>query len=325
MADPTITRRRLMLGLSAAAAAAGVGAIVGRELRQPEATVFGLRCATYEEDLVGRIREGIAAFPSFKAKIPGSRVVLKPNLVEVHADRPVNTDPRLILAAIEAFRKEGAKNVVVAEGPGHLRDTDAVLEASGLGRMLREQKVTYVDLNVDDAVELVPVAGYTKLPKLPVARMIMQADLVVSMPKLKTHHWAGVTLSMKNLFGTVPGRVFGWPKNPLHWAGVDNSVAELWSSIRPAFTIVDGVVGMEGDGPIMGVAVPHGILLFGDNLPAVDATATRLMGLRPEKVRSIRLSLAAGGTTSAWRILRIGDELPVHPYAVLASWTHLKA
>ncbi len=323
MTDPT--RRRLLLGFSALMAAGGVGGLLRRELRQPEATVFGLRCASYVEDMVGRVREGIAAFPAFQAKISGARVVLKPNLVEVHADRPVNTDPRLILAVIEAFRKEGAKQVVVAEGPGHLRDTDAVLEASGLGRMLREQRVRYVDLNVDDAVELVPVVGFTKLPKLPVARTIMQADLVVSMPKLKTHHWAGVTLSMKNLFGTVPGRVFGWPKNPLHWAGVDNSVAELWSSIRPSFTIVDGVVGMEGDGPIMGSAVPHGILLFGDDLPAVDATATRLMGLRPEKVRSLRLARAGGGTTSEWRILRLGDQLPVRPYDVLPAWKELKA
>ena len=81
---------------------------------------------------------------------------------------------------------------------------------------------------------------------------LKRADLVVSLPKLKTHHWAGVTLAMKNLFGVMPGVAYGWPKNVLHHAGIPGSILDINAAVKPALAIVDGIVGMEGDGPIMG-------------------------------------------------------------------------
>jgi uncharacterized protein (DUF362 family) len=316
--------RRAILGASAAAGL-GVAANVWEVLRQPKATVMGLRCPTYEEDLVGRIREGIRAFPRVMATVKGARVLLKPNLVEVHKDRPVNTDVRLIAAAVDAFYAEGAREVGVAEGPGHVRDSDALLYNSGLDQLLSERKVMYTDLNVDDWDEMPVPADFTGMGRIPVARSILSADLVVSMPKLKTHHWAGATLSMKNLFGTVPGVAVGWPKNRLHWAGLDASIVDLWSGIRPGFAIVDGIIGMEGDGPIMGSPVPHGLLLFGEHLPAVDATAARLMGLDPYKIKSLRMSASVGGTLAASRITQIGDVLEPRDYELVPLWTHLRA
>jgi uncharacterized protein (DUF362 family) len=107
---------------------------------------------------------------------------------------------------------------------------------------------------------------------------------VVSLPKLKTHHWAGMTCSMKNLFGTVPGAVYGWPKNLLHMRGIPASILDLVATIRPGLSIVDGVVGMEGDGPIMGQAKPLGLIAMGTDLPAVDATCARVIGIDPTKV-----------------------------------------
>ena len=100
---------------------------------------------------------------------------------------------------------------------------------------------------------------------------------------------------------------------------------DLWAAIRPGFAIVDGIVGMEGDGPIMGTAVPHGILLFGEHLPAVDAVAARLMGFEPDRVRSFALALPYGGTVSERRISRIGDALPTRRYDALEKWSHLRS
>ena len=316
--------RRALLGGAAALAVGSVGLAARRELAQPRARVLRLACPTYDDDLVGRIQQGLAAFPKVAAHTRGARVVLKPNLVEVHKDRPINTDPRFIAAVAAAFLEAGARSVTVAEGAGHARDSEYLLEHSGLGDRLRALGVPFVDLNVDDAVHVMPPGDLTAIGGLPVARTIMTADLVVSLPKLKTHHHVGVTLSMKNLFGTVPGHVFGWPKNPLHWAGIDNSVADLWSAIRPGFAIVDGIIGMEGDGPIMGTAVPAGVLLFSDDLPALDAAATRLMGLRPEGVRYLRHAVDLGGTTSARRIELLGDAVAVRPFQVLDLFDHLR-
>ncbi len=146
----------------------------------------------------------------------------------------------------------------------------------------------------------------------------------MSLPKLKTHHWAGATLSCKNLFGLVPGSVYGFPKNPLHWAGIDNSIADLWDTVRPAFAIVDGVVGMEGDGPIMGSPVPAGVVVMGDQCPAVDATAARLMGLDPHRIRHLWLTSWSGGTLSEGRIEVIGDAVARRDFQVLSQWEDLR-
>ena len=89
-------------------------------------------------------------------------------------------------------------------------------------------------------------------------RTALGADLLVSMPKMKTHHWVGATLAMKNLFGVVPGGVYGWPKNVLHWAGIDECIADLHAVFPRQFAIVDGIVGMEGNGPIQGAAKRRG-------------------------------------------------------------------
>jgi uncharacterized protein (DUF362 family) len=101
---------------------------------------------------------------------------------------------------------------------------------------------------------------------------------------MNTHHWAGGTLSMKNLFGVMPGIHYGWPKNVFHWEGIAQSIIDFNEAVKPAFAIVDGIVGMEGDGPIMGTPKHAGVLVIGRNLAAVDATCSRIMGIVPTKV-----------------------------------------
>jgi len=104
------------------------------------------------------------------------------------------------------------------------------------------------------------------------------------MPKLKTHHWVGVTMSLKNCFGCMPGRVYGWPKDVFHVRGIPESILDIVAAVRPSLTIVDGIVGMEGDGPIMGDPVASGVVVVSEDLVAADVTGARLMGMEPEKV-----------------------------------------
>ena len=114
--------------------------------------------------------------------------------------------------------------------------------------------------------------------------------MFISLPKLKTHHWAGATLSLKNLFGTLPGICYGWPKNELHWRGIQNSIVDIACTHTPHLAIVDGIVGMEGDGPLNGTARHVGALVMGTDLVAVDATCCRLMRLPPERVPTLVLA-----------------------------------
>lgn len=319
----SISRRSLLLG-AAAGAAASIGGFQGFQLlRQPRARVTTLRATSYDGELADLLTRGIQHYPETVARVRGARVVLKPNLVEWDPLRPINTDPRLVIAAAEAFRKLGAAEVVVAEGPGHQRDTELILEQTGLRPLLREGKLPFVDLNVDVPRRVVLPSNHTGLGTLQLGETVAGADVLVSLPKLKTHHWAGATLSMKNLFGTVPGSVYGWPKNPLHVAGIDRSIVDLWVALRPAFAIVDGIVGMEGDGPLRGSAVPMGVVVMGDQLPAVDATCARLMGLRPDALAYLRAATDHGGTLSEARISHEGDRVGPRRFALLPHLQHL--
>jgi uncharacterized protein (DUF362 family) len=240
-----------------------------------------LKAATYEQDLVSLIKHGIEAC---QLPVRDKTVLLKPNLVEFSDERPINTNALVVAAALEAFRSLGARQVIVGEGAGHRRDTELMVEATGLGEILRKSKTEFVDLNLDDVRKVALRSRFTGLPELYASKTLLGCDLVVSMPKLKTHHWVGTTLSMKNLFGCIPGAVYGWPKNLLHWCGIGESIVDICAALRPGFAIVDGIVGMEGDGPINGTAKPFGALIMGTDLVAVDATCARLMGIDPVQV-----------------------------------------
>jgi uncharacterized protein (DUF362 family) len=206
-------------------------------------------------------------------------------MVEYESNTAINTNPLVVAGAALAFRAAGAASVMVGEGPGHRRDMEYLVTQTGLYEHLRENRIAFIDLNQDDVAEVPLGSRFTGLDRLALPVELLQSDFIVSMPKLKTHHWAGITASMKNLFGTVPGAVYGWPKNILHRHGIDNSIVDLNTTIRPHFAIVDAVVAMEGDGPIMGRPRPVGFLAVGIDPVAVDATCARLIGLDPFRMR----------------------------------------
>lgn len=319
------SRRVVLAGGIGAAAGLGMASagLTLRYLRQPLTRVRVLRTSTYDDDFSDRIFEELRAFPRLLSKVPGARVLLKPNLVEARTDLPVTTEPALILAVAEAFLRHGAASVVVGEGPGHVRDIEAVLYGIGLVQGLAERGLPFVDLNIDEFVELRLPGGLSERP-VPVARSVVQADLLVSLPRAKTHHLVGVTLGMKNLFGTVPGAVWGWPKNSLHWLGIERSTVGLWSALQPDFTIVDGRVGMEGDGPVQGESIAHGVVVMGEQTCAVDATMARMMGIDPEALATFRLAVAYGGTVSAGRIHVEGDAPVIRKYKLPKGFSSIR-
>jgi uncharacterized protein (DUF362 family) len=254
----------------------------------PTGAVHIARAATYDAPLAHILA---TQFEHFRPHVPmaGKRVVLKPNLVEYHRDKVINTDPRVIDAVIQLCKKEGASEVVVAEGPGHWRNAQYLVKESGLGAVLEKHGVRFVDLNHDEPVKELNLGRLTGLEYLYLARTVMTADVFISLPKLKTHHWAGATLSLKNLFGTLPGICYGWPKNELHWRGIPNSIVDIALTRTPHLAIVDGIVGMEGDGPLNGTPKECGALVMGIDLVAVDATCCRLMKLAPERLHTLVL------------------------------------
>jgi uncharacterized protein (DUF362 family) len=261
-------------------------------------------------------------YESFRPRVPlaGKRVVLKPNLVEYNRDKVINTHPHVVAAVIELCRQEGAAEIIVAEGPGHCRNVEYLVSASGLGDVLRHYNVPFIDLNHDEPLKTPNLGRLTKLEHLYLARTVATADVLISLPKLKTHHWAGATLSLKNLFGTLPGICYGWPKNELHWRGIDNSIVDIALTRTPELAIVDGIVGMEGDGPLNGTPKPLGALIMGADPLAVDATCCRLMRLDPDKIGYLVLGGRKRlGLLNAAQIEQIGEpiEALAQPFATV--------
>ncbi|HTC34102.1 MAG TPA: DUF362 domain-containing protein [Bryobacteraceae bacterium] len=287
--------RRKFAGLSAAAV---IGTYAGMKLRRPEKLPDGpagksavsiMRARSYSDDLVSRMLAGIR---ECGLDVRGKRVLLKPNLVEFDAATVINTDAAVIAAALEVFHQLGASEVKIGEGPGHRRDTLDLADDAKYRANVPKFESLFTDLNRDDVS---PVGSFAGESEFYFPNTVLGADLIVSLAKMKTHHWAGATLSMKNFFGVVPGSVYGWPKNKLHYLGISESIVALNRQFRSkAFAIVDGVIGMEGNGPIQGTPKPAGVLVMGRDLVAVDSTCARIMGIDPEKMDYLRMAANLG-------------------------------
>jgi len=274
------------------------------------AAVAVVKAEEYDERLEAILSDGLTELGIDARWAKGKSILLKPNLVEPRMESPhVNTHPQVVRAAAELFRRWDAREVFVAEGQGHCRDSRLVREQSGMAPMLEEAGLEYVDLNHDDVFLADNRLGLNGIAQFYLPKTLRRADLVVSLAKMKTHHWAGVTLSMKNLFGVLPGICYGWPKNVLHVAGIPQSILDLTATVRPHLAIIDGIVGMEGDGPIMGTPKRANVLVMGTNLPAVDATAARLMGFDPRRIPYLRVASGRLGPIGSSRIQQRGESI----------------
>ena len=240
--------------------------------------------------------------------VRGKRVVLKPNLVEFDQNTVINTNPKMVHAALEAFRSAGAADVRIAEGPGHRRVTLDLADSAGYFSTVPQFESVFTDLNLDEVTRVNLLRPHSKLKSLYLPNTVLGCDLLVSMAKMKTHHWAGATLSMKNLFGLVPGGVYGWPKNVLHWAGINESISDLHSLFPHTFSIVDGIVGMEGNGPIQGTPRPVGVVVAGADPVAVDATCCRIMHIDPRRVGYLSLAVGEEQLREDW-IPQAGEKI----------------
>ena len=230
----------------------------------------------------------------------------------------MTTHPAVVLAAAEVFRDWGAE-VIVGEAPGHLRDTELALIESGMRAALDDARLPFADLNYEEVVWTPNRGGASPLDGFYFPRSVAQADLIVSLPKMKTHHWVGMTAAMKNLYGTIPGVVYGWPKNVLHHAGIPQTVYDINASLPKTIAIVDGILCMEGDGPIMGSPKPMGLILIGPNAAAVDATAARIMNLRPENISYLALAANRLGPIDDAHIEQCGEHWQdlVKPFSII--------
>ncbi len=276
--------------------------------RKISSDVSIVKCAEYERDTVlGAVRRAVDLLGGMGAFVkPGDRVLIKPNLLKAsHPDLAVTTHPEILRAVIRLVRGAGA-HAMVGDSPG-FGELRRVCEKSGVLDVIEEEGAVLADL--DEAVQ---VKGLGQFHRIEIARAVHEADAVINLPKFKTHGMMTLTGAVKNLFGCIPGkRKVQWHFN----AGVNRDafarmLVELSALIKPRLTIMDAVVGMEGNGPGSGDPHQMGLILAGGDPVSLDAVSGALVGADPALLYILRAAKETGiGETRLDRIWVYGERL----------------
>ena len=232
----------------------------------------------YDRGLIlDRVRELLHPLGGMERFVrPGSRVVLKPNLVFGRAsDKAINTHPEIFRAAAVLAREAGAGWIGMGDSPGY-GTARAAAKSCGLAAVAEEEGVELIEFTPQEDVD----QGRAFM-RLELARELLEADVIVNLPKMKTHGQMLMTLAVKNMFGAVPGaRKLQW-----HYrAGRDRmlfarAINEIARRVKPQVSILDAVVGMDGMGPTAGRARKVGFLAASDDPWALDAAVMDVLGL----------------------------------------------
>lgn len=240
---------------------------------------------------------------------PGMRVALKPNLVMKRApERATTTHPAVVTAAVRALRRRGVQDIVLAESPGGPYTCAALEGIYAACGMADAACAADFRLNTDTSFDTLACGTFLRCASFPVIRPILEADAVLNLPKLKTHGMTILSGAVKNLFGCVPGL----QKPELHYRYQQEDafcemLLDLAQAVRPAASIVDAVISMEGDGPSGGVPKRTGFLAGSRNPFALDAVLADRARLSP--VTTVRISLAHGLTPPLEAIECLGDTV----------------
>lgn len=240
---------------------------------------------------------GMAAFVR-----PGAKVVLKPNLVLGYPpERAATTHPAVVRAVAEMALACGGK-VAIGDSPG-LGSCRSIAAKAGLEPIFRDLGIPCLEFTAAETRD-----DRRLFRCLTLARELLEADVVINLPKLKTHCQMLMTMAVKNLFGAVVGlQKFQW-----HYrAGADKALFgrmlyEICAAVRPSLNILDAIVAMDGNGPTHGDPNPTGFIAASADPCALDAAVMRALGLAPETLYTLQAAAAAGD--NAWREVAIMGE-----------------
>jgi len=239
--------------------------------------VFLARQRRYDvAEIRSRLEEALEAL---NEKPSGRRAVIKPNLVNQFGQAGgTTTHPSIVEAIHDVLRDRAFTEISIADGPSINRPVDEVFANSGMAELARRLRVPLVDLNQVPRRTATWAYGEIGLPTL-----VLDADYYVNVPKMKTHVRCGVTLSLKNQQGLCDYE----EKRNNHKRGVDEPLGQLGKIVRPHLIVLDGVEGMEGNGPTHGKRNSPGVFAVGTDLVEFDTVVAQVMGFRSEEVPMI--------------------------------------
>ncbi len=287
------------------------------------AEVYLARCKTYSEEEVARaVRDCFSHFNLDRRSVwEGKRVLLKPNLLAARPpEHAVTTHPAIVGAVIDHVRSLGAY-VAIGDSPGGaVRGIARVLNKTGIARVCESRGVEFVNFEA---------SGWSRISLVDtsyeIARAVSEFDLVINLPKFKTHVLTLITGAVKNTFGCIPG----FRKSALHLANpkpdeMASAIVDIFAIVKPFFNLLDAVYAMEGDGPASGRPIHLGIIGASTDAVALDAVFAHLIGLDPERVPTTRIAHERSlgeGSIDAIKI-KGSDPAQVRPasFSVPSNW-----
>jgi len=263
--------------------------------------------------------------PASRIIPPHSRVLIKPNLTaeENLWEKGILTGPIFTRALIEEVQKANPAEVVIAEATAIGLNTKKAFAANGYGEIARATGARLHDL-YDGEFEEIKTAEGGLLKSVCVSKEVLRADFFINAPVLKTHFASTLTAAMKNLKGTTTYA----EKKRFHYLGLNQAIAELNAVLKPHLIVVDGLIALEGDGPIAGTPVGLNLLMAGTDAVAVDTVAARIMDIDPTEVLSLCLAQGMGyGVWDEEKIQILGQSIAEvrRPFVRACAPLHLDA
>ena len=276
-------------------------------MTKSEKNVWIVRCDDYADALAPAFARLVAESSLLAPQaVAGRRVLVKPNLLTDRTpDQAVTTHPELLRLAIRHLKASGAE-VAVGDSPASAANIRAVLERTGVGAVCKEEGVPFVSFE-RDGIRSCSADGF----EFTIAGPVADADLVVSLPKVKSHSLTKLTAAVKNLYGAVPG----YGKTTLHRLhpkpnDFGRLVRAIWSVLPPTVSIADAIVGMEGQGPANGRPVRLGFLAASQDPFALDIALCGILHIRPDSVPYL------SGMAGAHAPELAGDSVEVESFEV---------
>lgn len=290
-----------------------------------ENKVFFVSAPDYRQEIVDEAVEQLFCALPATAGIGGKKVLLKPNLLAKHApEKAVTTHPAVVLAVIRAVKRRGAASIMLADSPGGVYTpaiVKSIYKVSGLAQVCQQEGV---ELYTECKSRTVPTNG--KIAKeFTLLEPVLDCDIIINLPKLKTHMMTGLSASTKNLFGCIPGlQKAEWHMRCPEKEPFGEMLVDLLQTVKPSFAILDGILAHEGDGPAGGSPRKVGILAAAEDHLQMDLALCRMLNLQPKDVpylnAAIRRGLCAEEFCDAWAAEETELCRPIPDYKLPSSW-----
>ena len=249
------------------------------------------RCDSYDQSEVDHAVRTICKAAGMPA-VANKRVLVKPNILsDSKEELAITTHSAVVRAVIRLLKEEGASAIYVGDSPG-IHTSSFTPRHSGIWDVVVDEQVEWVDFSANPTPTKIP---YTRLKRLPIARIAGDVDLIFNLPKMKTHQLMYATGAVKNLFGLVPNL----HKSPMHVQFPTRSqfasmIVGIATAVKPAFNIMDAVIALEGPGPANGTPIPMGLLLASRDPVALDWAEATIMGYNPLDVPIVEEGIKRG-------------------------------